>query len=227
VGLQQSLAAFQQIGYAPVRPRRRAPAPARRSGRAARTASSRHLFRDLQRVALLLPSALLLLLLPAPLPCVLVQASTSSALGSRELRPLPCALLRRLRAAPPWRPVFSPPPVCAPLLRAPRSSRPAAALPGDGAARRWRRRALLYFLGQAPALPRSPPAPAHLPLAGQAAAPLFCARAGRWRSSAASRISTAAGQKSKRAEELAGPAAEEREKKEQEKEKSNEVPLSG
>jgi hypothetical protein len=134
VGLLQSLAAFPQIGYAPVRPHRRARAPARRSGRAARTASSRHLFRDLQRAAMLLPSALLLLLLPAPLPCAPVQASTSSALGSRELRPLPCALLRRLRAAPPWRPLFSPPPVCAPHLRAPRSLRPAAALPGNDAA---------------------------------------------------------------------------------------------
>jgi hypothetical protein len=35
------------------------------------------------------------------------------------------------------------------------------------------------------------------------------------------------GQKSKQAEEVAGPAAQERGKKEQEKEKSNEVPLSG
>jgi hypothetical protein len=44
------------------------------------------------------------------------------------------ALLHRLCAAPLWRPVYSPPPVCAPLLRASRSPRPAAVLSGDGAA---------------------------------------------------------------------------------------------
>jgi hypothetical protein len=100
MGLLRFPAAFLQIGCAPIRTRPRAPAPALRSVCTARLASSRRLSRGLQR------SAPLLL---APLPCAPVQASASSAFGSRGLRPLPCALLRGLRAAPPWRPVLSPP----------------------------------------------------------------------------------------------------------------------